>query len=172
MTVWGSAPCIVLGRLIGDAAGSCNTTLHPSLLSPGDAPSARSHADALPASPASPASLQVRKEMQARVPVTPPESAEWLGRMMAEMWAPFVGPLVLKENLGAWQVGGSGREGGEKGRGGAALPPGNQRPPSNRPPPIFFSLRKRCPPRHPLAGASSWSTCLSEPMRQRRPTIG
>ena len=76
----------------------CNTTA-PLL-------SARSHADAPPASPPS---LQVRKEMQARVPVTPPESAEWLGRMMAEMWAPFVGPLVLKENLGAWQVGGRGR---------------------------------------------------------------
>ena len=77
------------------------------LISPGDAPSACSHADAPPAS--LPLSLQVRKEMQARVPVTPPESAEWLGRMMAEIWAPFVGPLVLKENLGAWQVGGRGR---------------------------------------------------------------
>ena len=42
--------------------------------------------------------------MASRVPVTPPESAEWMGRMMAEIWAPFVGKLVLKENLGAWQV--------------------------------------------------------------------
>ena len=83
----------------------CNTTA-PLL-------SARSHADAPPASPPS---LQVRKEMQARVPVTPPESAEWLGRMMAEIWAPFVGPLVLKENLGAWQVG------GEKGGGAGGAP--------------------------------------------------
>ena len=67
----------------------------------------------------SPLSLQVRKEMQARVPVTPPESAEWLGRMMAEIWAPFVGPLVLKENLGAWQVGGGKGEGQGQGK-----PPG------------------------------------------------
>ena len=42
--------------------------------------------------------------MSARVPVSPPESAEWMGRMMAEIWVPFVGPLMLKENLSAWQV--------------------------------------------------------------------
>ena len=47
---------------------------------------------------------QARKEVLSRVPVTPPESAEWMGLMMAELWAPFMAPMMIKENLGAWQV--------------------------------------------------------------------
>ena len=45
---------------------------------------------------------RVRAEMSARVPVTPPESAEWMWRLMGELWAPFVEPMMLKENLGNW----------------------------------------------------------------------
>ncbi|KAF5835353.1 hypothetical protein DUNSADRAFT_7519 [Dunaliella salina] len=35
--------------------------------------------------------------------VTPPESAEFMNRMMAEMWVPFVVPQTLRDNLSAWQ---------------------------------------------------------------------
>lgn len=49
--------------------------------------------------------------------VTVPESAGWMNRMMAEIWAPFVVPMLLRENLSMWQVrflavGGWGRLGG------------------------------------------------------------
>ena len=47
---------------------------------------------------------RARKEVMSRIPVTPPESAEWMGLMLGELWAPFMGPLMMKENLGAWQV--------------------------------------------------------------------
>jgi hypothetical protein len=48
--------------------------------------------------------VQARRAAAARVPVTPPESGGWMNRMMGEIWAPFVVPQMLRENLGAWQV--------------------------------------------------------------------
>ncbi|KAG1680787.1 hypothetical protein FOA52_008120 [Chlamydomonas sp. UWO 241] len=46
---------------------------------------------------------KVRREMASRVQVTPAESAEWLNAFNAELWAAFVVPAVLKDNLGGWQ---------------------------------------------------------------------
>ena len=42
--------------------------------------------------------------MLLRVPATPPESATWVNCMLMEVWMPFITPLVLKDNLSAWQV--------------------------------------------------------------------
>ena len=39
-----------------------------------------------------------------RTQVTPPESAEFMNRMMAEIWVPFVVPQTLRDNLAAWYV--------------------------------------------------------------------
>ena len=51
---------------------------------------------------------KVQREMLARVPSTPVESAAWLNRMMAETWQPFWQPFLLQHHLGTWQVGGGG----------------------------------------------------------------
>ncbi|KXZ44634.1 hypothetical protein GPECTOR_64g128 [Gonium pectorale] len=48
------------------------------------------------------AEARVRAEMAARQPVSPPESGVWVSRMMAEFWGPYMTPLLLGENLGAW----------------------------------------------------------------------
>lgn len=66
------------------------------------------------------AEKRVRAEMAACVPVTPPESALWANRMMAEMWAPYVVPMILAENLGNWTVGAGGP--GRRARTGACAP--------------------------------------------------
>ena len=50
------------------------------------------------------AEARVREEMAARIPVSPPESALWMNRMMAEMWLPFFVPMALADNLANWQV--------------------------------------------------------------------
>ncbi len=48
--------------------------------------------------------VQVRREMESQVPVTPPESALWLACLMRETWTPFFAPLFMKENLSQWQA--------------------------------------------------------------------
>jgi hypothetical protein len=50
------------------------------------------------------AEARVREEMAAHIPVSPPESAMWMNRMMAEMWLPFIVPMALSDNLANWQV--------------------------------------------------------------------
>lgn len=46
---------------------------------------------------------RTRSELLSRQPATPPETAAWLNRMVQEIWSPYVEPLLLKENLPAWQ---------------------------------------------------------------------
>ncbi|GFR40402.1 hypothetical protein Agub_g954, partial [Astrephomene gubernaculifera] len=48
------------------------------------------------------AEARARAEAAARVPVTPPESAVWMGRLMGELWGPYVAPMLLSENLVNW----------------------------------------------------------------------
>lgn len=52
---------------------------------------------------------QVTLEMQSQVAVTPPESGMFMTRMMAEVWAPYMARMMLKDNLAAWQVRGAPR---------------------------------------------------------------
>ncbi len=51
------------------------------------------------------AEARVRAEAAVRVPATPPESSVWMSRLLGELWAPYVEPMLMKENLGNWQVG-------------------------------------------------------------------
>ncbi|GAX84227.1 hypothetical protein CEUSTIGMA_g11650.t1 [Chlamydomonas eustigma] len=47
---------------------------------------------------------KVRRQMETQVAVTPPESAAWMWHMMSQLWGPYVAPMVLKDNLRAWQA--------------------------------------------------------------------
>ncbi|KAJ9534957.1 hypothetical protein QJQ45_029626, partial [Haematococcus lacustris] len=46
---------------------------------------------------------QAQREMAARVAVTLPESVDWVNRLTSELWLPFVVPLMLNDNIAAWQ---------------------------------------------------------------------
>jgi hypothetical protein len=50
------------------------------------------------------AEVRVRAELAARVQVTEPETSEWMNRMMGELWAPFIEPQFILENLSNLRV--------------------------------------------------------------------